>query len=201
MLLVVLETKPKTEPGQGGTHPASRWFCDGLPEAGMAPQDVAAGAADHQAADGQNMEAHLDQNVLETETSQRPDRAEPTKQNRQRLTCMAKSVVRHPTLTSAASVQSDDSIFTCLMLLGVIQPSSSSDWSSASPGSALLPSPWNEAPPKSCKPTGQQLPPGGIGPSRTRLLMKTYQEGQQVLVHAGNRVSPEPEAVEVFICF
>lgn len=117
---------------------------------------------------------------------------------------MAKSVVRHPTLTSAASVQSDDSIFTCLMLLGVIQPSSSSssssDWSSTSPGSALLSSTWVEAPPTSCKLTGQWLPLGGIGPSGTGSLMKTHHEGQQVLVHPGNWVSPEPEAAEVFVC-
>lgn len=53
------------------------------------------------------------------------------------VTCMAKSVVRHPTWTSTGVVQSAESILTCLMLLGVIQPPpSSSPPSSSSPSSS-----------------------------------------------------------------
>lgn len=57
-------------------------------------------------------------------------------------TCMAKSVVTQPTLTSAESPQLPASIWTCFMLLGVIQPPpSSSSSSSSSASSSLLCSP------------------------------------------------------------
>lgn len=56
-------------------------------------------------------------------------------------TCMAKSVVTQPTLTSAESPPFPASIWTCFMLLGVIQPPPSSSSSSSSASSSLLCSP------------------------------------------------------------
>lgn len=56
-------------------------------------------------------------------------------------TCMAKSVVTQPTLTSAEGPQLPASIWTCFMLLGVIQPPPPSSSSSSSASSSLFCSP------------------------------------------------------------
>lgn len=105
----------------------------------MTAQDVAPRLFDHHPVDGQDMKSDLDQNVLEGEqlVSRRSSLSQ-TDVVEASVTCMAKSVVRHPTWTSTAAVQSAESILTCLMLLGVIQPPPSSSSPSSSPGSFSL---------------------------------------------------------------
>lgn len=108
-------------------------------EAGMTSQDVVPRLFDHHPVHREDVKSDLNQNVLQKQTSADwfkclnviPLDSSPPRFHTF-VTCMAKSVVRHPTLTSAGAVQSAESILICLMLLGVIQPPPSSSSSSGS---------------------------------------------------------------------
>lgn len=117
------------------------------------------------------------------------------------LTCMAKSVVRHPTVTSAGAVQSAESIFTCLMLLGVIQPPPSSSWSWSSGSSSSSPSPdcsdVSRLLSASCK-QKTRSGPAAVGQSPSLIdVSGNDQQLQQVVVDGGKRRPPEQEAAEL----